>query len=993
MAKAQGNDTSQQNPRKDFFVVGLGASAGGISALREFFTHVPADSGMAYVVIMHLSPQHESNLSAVLQNHVAIPVTEVTATVKVEPNHVYVIPPTKYLVMVDGVIRLTQPERPRGGHTSIDLFFRTLAQHYGKDAVAIVLSGTGADGTLGLGRVKEEGGFVIAQDPAEAEYSDMPRSAIATDLVDLVLPVAEMPDKLRALRDGALRLPLPSIDEPEAEVPSYEVDEGALREILTLVRLRTGNEFQQYKRPTLLRRIMRRMHVHELSDLRGYLLFMRERPDEVAALMRDLLITVTSFFRDHDSFEFLEKEIIPQLFAGKGPNDQVRVWSVGCATGEEAYSLAMLLAQHRATLLDAPRIQVFATDIDDRAIAQARECRYPGTLSVDVPPERLRQFFIKDGDHYQLKKELRDTVLFASHNVLRDPPFSKVDLISCRNLLIYLNREMQERTLEIFHFALRSDGYLFLGSSESAEIVPALFAQTDKKHRVYRRRPALGLIGTAAPSLALGKWHVKLPEVGGDGRAQSAGKLHEEVVEQFAPPSVLVNEEYDVVHMSAHVGRYLQLSGGELSRNLMKLVHPDLRLDLRAALLTAKNLADGAAAESRRISVEIDGQKRSVNLSVRSVDGDHETARGFLLVIFDETVEAATLGPQAAQRESDGLDIVRQLEIELQRTKDQLRVTIEQYETSTEELRASNEELQAINEELRSATEELETSKEELQSVNEELTTVNQEYKDKIDEIGRANGDLQNLMASTDIGTIFLDRSMRIKLFTQPAQVLFNITPADVGRPLEHFSHKLDYPTLGRDAVEVLRTLQATEREVHSSEDNWYLARMAPYRTLDDKIDGVVLTMVDITNRKRSEEQHLRQTETLREHAQIMDLVPSLIMDAGRRIIQWNAGCERLYGYPSGDAMGNIAHDLLKTEFPRPRPEIDAELHNSGQWQGELVQTTRAGKRIIVASHWILHQRDTNKPAVILEVDNDITALRVAEDALRAANRNKALSS
>ncbi len=984
----RGSTTPPHHHRKDLVVVGIGASAGGVGALREFFSHVSADSGMAYVVIVHLSPEHESSLSSVLQNQVAVPVTEVTGTLAVEPNHVYVIPPTKYLVVEDGVIRLAAPERPRGGHTSIDLFFRSLAQTYRENAVGIVLSGTGTDGTLGLGRIKEEGGFVIAQDPAEAEYADMPRSAIATDMVDIVLPVAEMPAKLLALRDSARRITFP--DEPEEEAAPRELEEGVLREILTLVRLRTGNEFQQYKRPTLLRRIARRLQVHELSDLAGYLRLLREQPEEVNALLRDLLITVTSFFRDHDSFEFLQKEIIPKLFVGKGPNDQVRVWSVGCATGEEAYSLAMLLAEYRASRDNPPRIQVFATDIDDRAIAQARDCRYPGTISLDVSPERLQRFFIHEGDLYQIRKELRETVLFASHNALSDPPFSKLDLISCRNLLIYLNREMQERTLEIFHFALRADGYLFLGASESADMVPGLFTEADKKRRIYHRRPAIGLPG-AIPSLSPGKWQLRLPEVpaGGAGNSVSAGRLHEEVVEQFAPPSILINEDYDVVHMSAHAGRYLRPSGGELSRNLLKLVHPDLRLDLRAALLELKNQARAVPVESRRIAIDLDGEKRWVNLSVRPVIGSPEAARGFLLVIFDETPETAPQASEPGLAPPGGGEMLRQLEQELQRTKDQLRLIVEQYETSTEELRASNEELQAINEELRSATEELETSKEELQSVNEELTTVNQEYKEKIDEIGRANSDLQNLMGSTDIGTIFLDRELRIKLYTPPAQQLFNITPVDLGRPLQHFSNKLERSSLIEDTNEVLRTLQATEREVHSADDHWYLARMAPYRTLDEKIDGVVLTFVDITTRKRSEEQLRRQADTLREQAEILNLAHVFVLDADRRIILWNPGCERLYGYTSEEALGKNAHELLKTDFLRPRAQIDAELKATGQWQGDLIHSTRAGTRIIVASHWILHQREDDKQAVILEVNNDITARRTAEDALLEADQNK----
>jgi two-component system CheB/CheR fusion protein len=965
-----------------FFVVGLGASAGGVKPLTEFFSRVSPDGNMAYVVILHLSPEHESNLSALLQSRTSIPVTQVNSTVTVEPNHIYVIPPSKNLVMDDGLIRPVDLEPPRGVHT-IDLCFRTLAQAYGKNAIAILLSGTGADGTLGIGRVKEEGGFVIAQDPAEAEYGDMPRNAINAGMVDLILPVAEMAAKVLSLRNNAERLEF--APEPE-EVRAADGDEIALREVLTILRLRTGNDFTHYKRPTLLRRIARRMQVNELPDLNVYVEFIHTHPEEIPALQRDLLITITNFFRDADAFELLEKEVVPALFAGKGPNDQVRVWSAGCASGEEAYSLAILLAEYADQLPEPPRIQVFATDIDEHAISEARDCRYPATISIDVSPERLRRFFSRTGDHYQVKKELRETVLFAVHNVIRDPPFSRLDLITCRNLLIYLNRSMQDRVLEIFHFALRPNGFLFFGASESAETAAVDFGPIDKKRRIYKRRDSGGRPQTA-PTLFSGRWPIRLPETHGEGdNVVSGGHLHQQVVEQFAPPSVLVDENYDVVHLSTHATRYLQISGGDPTHNLLKLVLPDLRLDLRSALLETKSREVPDGTHSRLITTRIDGKPRNVRLGVRAVRPSADESRLFFLVTFEETSDLVAEGPPSTSSRS-GMETAHKLEEELQRTKEQLRVTIEQYETSTEELRASNEELQAINEELRSATEELETSKEELQSINEELTTVNQEYKEKIEEVGRINSDLQNLMAAIDIATIFLDRALQIKRYTPQIQQLFNITPLDIGRPLSHFTHQLDYPTLSDDAEEVLRSLRTIEREVHSAGDKWYLARLLPYRTIEDRIDGVVVTFVDITTRLREEAQLRQRTAELEERAEILNMAPAFILDENRRITMWNSRCESTYGFSAQEAIGKNAHELLKTVFPQTRAEVDAQLQRTRQWEGELIHTTRSGVQIVVASHWILHH-DENRPPSILEMNIDVSARRRAEEALRDADRN-----
>jgi two-component system CheB/CheR fusion protein len=857
---------------KDFLVVGIGASAGGISALNEFFSAMPPDSGMAFVVVLHLSPDYESTLDAILQTHTAMPVVQVKETTKVEPDHVYVIPPNRNLVMVDGTVRLTRRVQAEGSRVSIDLFFRTLSESYGRKAVCIILSGTGTDGTLGLKAVKGRTGFAMVQAPEDAEYDGMPKSAIATKLVDVVLPADKMPEKLLWVRDSTERFKLDTDD--DKQLPDVSgVD--ALREILTVIRVRTGHDFSNYKHPTLLRRIARHLQIHELDDMKAYLEILREKPEEVQSLVHNLLINVTNFFRDRAAFDSIEKTVIPDLFEGKKATDQIRVWTAGCATGEEAYSMAMLLCEYANSLADPPKIQIFASDVDDDAISSAREGRYVEAIETDISPERLKRFFVKEGVHYRVKKVIREMVLFAPHNILRDPPFSRIDMVSCRNVMIYLNRETQDRVMNIFHFALRPGGYLFLGSSESADSQSELYLPIDKKNRIYRRQGPLAS-ARHAPLLDTGAWNVRAHEIEQINResGRSYGELHDQLIAPYAPPSILVNGEFDVVHMSSSAGRYLRFAGGEPTKNICKLANPDLVADLRVALFAAQR--DEKTSEFQDIRTEIDGTSVSINLIVRPVETPEFGGR-FLLVVFDE--KGSTL-PQFAGGDhpipsvagDDAMQgVIGRLEEELRQTKSRLGSTIEQHETSVEELKASNEELQAINEELRSATEELETSKEELQSVNEELITVNHELKEKVDEVTRAHSDLQNLMESTDIATIFLDRELNVKNFTPQVAEIYNIIPSDIGRPLTHLTHRLKVADFTSDAAQVLRTLHRVERETRSSDERAYIVRFSPYRSTDDRIDGIVMSFIDITERRNAEDALQQHTADLARHVNEME--------------------------------------------------------------------------------------------------------------------------
>ncbi len=753
-----------------------------------------------------------------------------------------------------------------------------------------MLSGTDSDGAIGIKHVKEQGGITIAQDPTEAEFDGMPRAAIETGMVDWILPVGAMPPHLMRFLHNENRIHVPPEDiaesepfaEDEAEsdgaltvaqIPGT-TDEEALVEVLRFLWGQTGHDFAHYKRAAILRRIARRLQVNLLEDIASYLVFLRTHPDEVAALLHDLLISVTNFFRDPDAWAALEA-YIAQLFAGKQLSNQVRVWVVACATGEEAYSIAMLLSEHAARLERPPTIQVVATDLDEDVIQIARAGVYPTTIEADVSQERLRRFFQKDHGRYRIKKELRELVLFASHDVLKDPHFSRLDLITCRNLLIYLKREAQENILRLFHFALRPGGLLFLGGAESIEEAHALFAPLDKHNRLYIRRtilrqnwqipilPVPSVLSQAQTLPALPS--PQTPINGGPvpaspppsaavpvspptaRRTPLFGDLHLALLEKFAPPSVVINADYDIVHLTEHARDYLQLAAGEPSLNLLKVVHPALRIELHTALFNAKK--SGANVTVSHVPFELNGAPRLVDIHVRPVRTP-DAAESFSLIVFELAAESASL-PMAVLPTPE--PITHLLEDENLYLKEQLSATIEQYETSLEELKASNEEMLAINEEMRSASEELEASKEELQSINEELITVNQELKNNVVELSRANNDLQNLMASTEIGTIFLDRQLCIMRFTPSVQELFNLIPADLGRPLSDITHKLNYAELTRDAERVLQDLAIREREV-LSDGRWYLGRMLPYRTLDDHIEGVVLTFVDISVRKRAEE-------------------------------------------------------------------------------------------------------------------------------------------
>ena len=894
----------------DFPVVGIGASAGGLQALLQFFEQVQPASGMAFVIILHLSPEHESNVAAILQRVTAMPVLQVAEPVAIEADHVYVIPPNHDLAMSDGHLRLCSPTRMSGKPIAIDLFFRSLAEAHEERAVAIVLSGTGADGAAGLARVKERGGVTLCQAFEDAQYRDMPRAAVATGMVDFVLPAAGMPQHLVELWRNASRIHLPKsdADAPLRVLEERDADDSkrskeALRDIMALLRKYSKNDFRHYKQATVLRRIERRLQVNALPDLPSYREYLREHPEEAQPLLKDMLISVTNFFRDPQAFEALAHEALPSLLQSRAPNEPVRVWVVGCATGEEAYSITMLLREQMELHQCTAELQVFASDIDEKAINFGRNALYPSSITTDVSPERLEKFFTREQDRYRVTKAIREKVLFALHNVLRDPPFSRLDLICCRNLLIYLDRQAQRQVLEIFRFALKSQGLLFLGSSESVDAGNHFFVPVDKKNRIYKTNPHAQVplhapVTLSLPRLSIGA--TQKDQSRHDASPASFARLHRKFIEEMVSPSVLVDEQHNIMHLSEGVGKFLLPASGKPSLNLMTNVPPEVSTELRTALFQA--LHSSSTIQTDPIKVQRSGQQVLVQLSVRAF-GKAGSDSALLLVMFEDVSEKVpSLPPQST--DPVHAQVIRQLENDIRQLKENLQLTVEQAQTSTEEFKASNEELQAINEELRSATEELETSKEELQSINEELTTVNFELKFKVDETSKINDDLQNLIISTDIATIFVDRSLHIKRFTPQATTIFNLIASDIERPLSDITHKLDYGSLADDAAAMLKTLTLVERSVRSSDGRHYLMRLRPYRTLEDRIDGAVLTFVDVTALHQAEEKVRLGEERLRIAAETTKDYAILTIDEHGLVTSWNLGAQRIFGYREKEILG-----------------------------------------------------------------------------------------
>ncbi|AGA91218.1 methylase of chemotaxis methyl-accepting protein [Thioflavicoccus mobilis 8321] len=883
-------------PKEGFPVVGIGASAGGLAAFETFFSGIAGETGMAYVLVQHLAPDHKSILSELVRRHARIPVHEVEDGMIVEADCAYIIPPSLDMALLDGRLHLLQPSAPRGLRLPIDFFFRSLAQDQHERAICVVLSGSGSDGTLGARAVKGEGGLVLAQTPGTAAYDSMPRSVIATGLADFVLAPGEMAQQIMRYVAHAFRKVPPAPAGPPAKI------EDSLAKIGILLRDATGHDFSQYKQSTLVRRIERRMALHQITRQDDYISYLRQDSAEIAGLFQDLLIGVTSFFRDPEAFAALEQEVIPRLFAGKSADTPVRVWVPCCSSGEEAYSIAILLQEHQETLRQSFRVQVFATDIDAGAIAQGRAGVYPASVAADVSTERLTRYFCLDPEAgvCRIQKVIRDLLVFSEQDLIRDPPFSKLDLISCRNLLIYLNGDLQRRLIPLFHYALKPDGLLFLGSSESVGDALRLFSPLSRKWKIYLRlEPPTGrvspLLGDLISAPPLGGAPSSLPRAPADtaaARIDLRAVTEQALLRHCSTAAILANSRGEILYFHGRTGQFLEPAPGEAAMNLFTMARKGLRRDLTSALQRAVARQESVHAPDLR--VKTNGDVIRVDLTVRPVrsEGGAAGEADLYLVALDDTTPAAPAEANApvagAPTQPGSAARVAELEQELRAKEEYLQATLEEMETANEELKSINEEMQSVNEELQSANEELETSKEELQSVNEELATVNAELQIKVTDLSRANNDMNNLLAGTGVATLFVDHGLRITRFTPATTQLIKLIPSDVGRPVgDIVSNLVAYTELEADVHEVLTSLVPQEREVESRAGAWYRMHIGPYRTLDNVIEGAVITFADISQHKAIEAE-LQEARAFAEG--VVDTVrePLLVLDPQLHVLSAN---------------------------------------------------------------------------------------------------------
>ncbi|MDM8543483.1 CheR family methyltransferase [Desulfococcaceae bacterium HSG9] len=940
-----------QEKNDSFPIVGIGASAGGLEALEAFFSHTPSDSGIAFVIIQHLSPKHKSIMGSLLSKYTEMEVLDQKDGMKIQPDKVYLNPPNKNVVIINGTLQLMTPVKTGSVNLPIDFFFRSMADDLGEKAICIILSGTATDGTLGIRAIKGEGGLAMVQSPDSAKYDGMPRSAIATGIVDFIRPVERLPGELLKF------VRAPYIDTPKAIRITDDQFSNFVQKVFVLIRRATGHDLSNYKQTTIRRRIERRLAVHQIDKVSHYVKYLQETPSEVDMLFKDMLIGVTNFFRDPEAFKILKNQVLPAMIKTHSPESAIRIWSMGCSTGEEAYSLAILFSEVMDMLKLHFNIQVFASDIDAQAIDHARQGVYPDSIAADVSQERLNKYFVKEKNTYKVKKQIREMIIFAVQSVIKDPPFSKINLVSCRNLLIYMDGDLQKKVIPLCHYTLNPEGILFLGTSESIGEFTDHFHPVDSKWKIFKRKDVYMEKPVDYPSMPF--YHGAGASSAHNQKQTAETDIHQiaerVILDSYAPPGVLVNEKYEIVHFMGKTDKYLETPVGKANFNILQMAREGLRFKLTTALHNAVRQKKTTVNEGLRI--KYNGSFRIIDLTVRPIV-EINLPHNFMLVLFDDKTPPEKFSKSKGElSENDRDPVVTSLEKELESTKEHLQTTIEELETSNEELKSNNEELQSVNEELQSTNEELETSKEELQSTNEELITVNSELQNKVDELSEVNNDINNLLASTDIGTIFLGTDLCIKRFTPAMTNIFNLIPTDMGRPISDITSKIRYKNLTKDGDEVLKTLAHKEVEVQDNKGSWYAMRISPYRTTEYMIDGIVITFIDINKIKNAEESLHVSEERFRSIFEQTSESIALIKPATGAFIEFNEKAHMTLGYTLKEFAKLKIFDLEADRASKEMTKHFKAVLDKGDEVLETRQKTKTGE--------ILNTQISSKAVVI----------------------------
>jgi two-component system, chemotaxis family, CheB/CheR fusion protein len=934
-------DKSSVPENSSFPIVGIGASAGGLEAIEQFLGNVPENSGMAYIVVQHLDPTHKGMLPELLQRISKMQVSQVKDRTVVRPNCIYVIPPNKTMSILKGVLHLHKPVEARGQRLPIDFFLNSLAEDCKELAIGLILSGMGSDGSLGVRVIKEKNGIAMVQEPGSAKFDSMPRNAIDSVPVDIVAPPNELPHRLI---EFLKRIPVLRTD-PDIEVK----DKSSLEKIVNLLRTYTGNDFGLYKKNTVYRRIERRMTIHKIEKIASYVLFLNENPREIEILFRELLIGVTNFFRDVAVWERLKETILPDIITKLEPGSILRAWVPGCSTGEEAYSLAIVFkeALEKVNPHGGFSLQIFATDLDNEAIDIARKGIFPASIAEHVSPERLKRFFLQTDEGYFINTEIREKVVFAQHNIIMHPPFTKIDILSCRNLLIYMEPELQKKLIGLFYYSLNPNGIMILGSSETLGTQSHLFTPLDLKWKIFKRAVTLltpdlfdfpaTFSRTKANIIEKENVPVSVPNI-----QTLADQL---LLQHYAPAGVLVNEQGDIIYISGHTGKYLEPSVGKANMNIFAMLREGLRNEFPIAF--RKAILKKESVILRNIKVGTNGSAHIINISIQWIDKP-EPLKGKLMVIFKDVQDIAD-SKLAARKEKKSLDNIRQMELEkeLKYAREKIQDTLEAMQSSQEELKFTNEELQSTNEELQSTNEELMSSKEEMQSLNEELQTLNAELQSKVDDFTRVNSDMKNLLNSTDIATLFLDKDMNIRRFTAQAVKIFKLIKSDIGRPFTDLVSDLIYPDLPDDAHKVLKTLVYIKRQIPTKDGRWFSIRIMPYRTLDDKIDGVVITFFNISDLKEVEVK-LHETEQMNKLLlnSASDIIIKLSTDW--KILEVNPAGEEYFGKKQEEMVNkNYIHMFIPEPLRKKTGDEMNKILNNSQDSNLTMKLKTAGGKLI----------------------------------------------